>query len=78
MAIVRWSRFLTTVLTDGLAVVEAACQAALDDGVHAADVILNILARQREVVQPLTIILRSGWLAASAGQGPDRARSKIR
>ncbi|MDH3662499.1 MAG: IS21 family transposase, partial [Alphaproteobacteria bacterium] len=28
---------------------------ALDEGVHSADVILNILARHREVIQPLTI-----------------------
>ena len=48
-------KILTTVLTDGLAVVEAACQEALDDGVHSADVILNILARRREIIQPLTI-----------------------
>jgi hypothetical protein len=49
-------RILTTVLSDGLAVVEAACQAALHDGVHSADVILNILARQREPAAPLTIL----------------------
>ncbi len=48
-------KILTTVLTDGLPAVEAACGEALDDGVHSADVILNILARQREVIQPLTI-----------------------
>jgi transposase len=48
-------KILTTVLTDGLPAVEAACREALDDGVHSADVILNILARRREVIQPLTI-----------------------
>jgi hypothetical protein len=47
---------LTTVLSDGLPAVEAACQAALHDGVHSADVILNILARQREPVVPITIM----------------------
>src|SRR5450432_3335833 len=38
---------LTAVLSDGLAAVEAACQEALREGVHSADVVLNILARQR-------------------------------
>ena len=49
-------RILTTVLSDGLPAVEAACQAALHDGVHSADVILNILARQREPAAALTIL----------------------
>jgi len=48
-------KILTSVLSDGLPAVEAACAEALDESVHSADVILNILARQREVVQPLTI-----------------------
>ena len=39
---------LNAVLTDGLSAVEAACAEALDHGVHSADVVLNILARQRE------------------------------
>ena len=39
---------LTAVLSDGLPAVEAACQEALREGVHSADVVLNILARQRE------------------------------
>jgi hypothetical protein len=39
---------LTAVLGDGLAAVEAACAEALREGVHSADVVLNILARQRE------------------------------
>ncbi len=39
---------LTAVLNDGLQAVEAACQEALREGVHSADVVLNILARQRE------------------------------
>ena len=46
---------LTAVLTDGLPAVEAACGEALDGSVHSADVILNILARRREVIQPLTM-----------------------
>ena len=46
---------LSVVLTDGLVAVEAACAEALGDGVHSADVILNILARQREPGPSLTI-----------------------
>ena len=47
---------LTTVLSDGLLAVEAACNEALLENVHSADVILNILARRRETVVPLTIM----------------------
>ena len=39
---------LAAVLTDGLPAVEAACAEALAESVHSADVILNILARQRD------------------------------
>jgi hypothetical protein len=39
---------LSAVLTDGLPAVEAACAEALAHGVHSADVVLNILARQRD------------------------------
>ena len=46
---------LTVVLTDGLDAVEAACAEALAEGVHSADVILNILARHRDPPPPLTI-----------------------
>jgi transposase len=48
-------KILTTVLSDGLPAVEAACQEALREGVHSADVILNILARQREPAPPAPI-----------------------
>jgi hypothetical protein len=48
---------LTAVLSDGLPAVEAACQEALREGVHSADVVLNILARQREpTVTAITVI----------------------
>jgi hypothetical protein len=47
---------LTAVLSDGLTAVEAACAEALREGVHSADVVLNILARQREPPAPLTIL----------------------
>jgi hypothetical protein len=39
---------LAAVLTDGLLAVEAACAQAMSEGVHSSDVILNILARQRD------------------------------
>jgi transposase len=48
-------KILTAVLSDGLAAVEAACAEALKEGVHSADVVLNILARRRDIIQPLTI-----------------------
>jgi hypothetical protein len=47
---------LGAVLTDGLAAVEAACAEALTEGAHSADVILNILARQRDPGPPVTIM----------------------
>jgi len=47
---------LTTVLSDGLSAVEAACNEALREGVHSADVILNILARRREPASTITIM----------------------
>jgi hypothetical protein len=40
-------KILAAVLDDGLPAVEAACAEAMDQGVHSADVILNILARRR-------------------------------
>ena len=39
---------LAAVLADGLPAVEAACAQALAQGVHSSDVIINILARQRD------------------------------
>jgi len=47
---------LTTVLSDGLPAVEAACAEALREGVHSAAVILNILARQRQPEPAITIM----------------------
>ena len=47
---------LTAVLSDGLPAVEAACGEALREGVHAASVILNILARRRAPAAPITIM----------------------
>ena len=47
---------LTSVLSDGLVAVEAACAEALGQGVYSAAVILNILARRRETTAPITIM----------------------
>jgi len=47
---------LTAVLSDGLVAVEAACLEALREGVHSADVVINILGRRREPEPPLTIM----------------------
>ena len=41
-------KILAAVLSDGLPAVEAACAQALAEGVHSADVVLNILARRRD------------------------------
>ena len=61
--------------SDGLPAVEAACQEALREGVHSADVVVNILARQREptiaVTTPDALKLRHepaadcAWLTTS-------------
>ena len=47
---------LSAVITDGIGAVEAACAEALGEGVCSADVILNILARRRDVVRPANIL----------------------
>ena len=49
-------KILAAVLDDGLTAVEAACAEALSEGVHSADVVLNILARRRDPGPPLTIL----------------------
>ena len=48
---------LSTVLTDGIDAVEAACAEALSHNVHFAGVVLNILARHREPPPPQTIAI---------------------
>jgi transposase len=63
---------LTAVLTDGLPAVEAACAEAMTQGVHSADVVLNILARQRNpeppptIMTPAALILRHAPIADCA------------
>lgn len=47
---------LGSVLSDALPAVEAVCAEALNEGVHSADGILNILARRRDPAPPVTIM----------------------
>jgi hypothetical protein len=49
-------KVLSAVQLDGLAAVDAACAEALGEGVHSADVILNILARRRDPAPAITIM----------------------
>jgi hypothetical protein len=64
---------LTAVLTDGLPAVDAACTEALAHGVHSADVVLNILARQRDP-GPAPTILTPAALALQHPPVADCAR----
>jgi len=63
---------LATVLTDGLPAVEAACAQAIAEGVHSADVIINILSRRRDpgpaatILTPEALTLRHAPLADCA------------
>jgi hypothetical protein len=49
-------KILSAVLTDSLSAVEAACAEALANGIHSADVVLNILARRRDPAPAATIL----------------------
>ena len=63
---------LTAVLIDGLPAVETACAEAIAHGVHSADVVLNILARQRDpgpsatILTPAALTLRHAPVADCA------------
>src|SRR6201985_873521 len=63
---------LTAVITDGLPAVEAACTEAIAQGVHSADVVLNILASPRApdppptIMTPAALILRHAPIAYCA------------
>ena len=48
-------QILSMIPTDGLDAVDAACAEALNEGVPAASVVINILARHREPPPTLTI-----------------------
>jgi len=65
---------LTAVLDDGLQAVDAACAEALSEGVHSADVILNILARQREPTASVTIMATPQALRLRTAPVADCAR----
>ena len=59
----QFVKVLAAVLEDGLEAVEAACAEALACGACSADVVLNILARQREPAPPASIPTPEGlWL----------------
>src|SRR4029077_8299254 len=47
---------LAAVLTDGLPAVESACAQAMSEGVHSADVIINILTRHRDLGPAASIL----------------------
>ena len=66
-------KILAAVLTDGLPAVESACAQALSEGVHSADVILNILARQRDP-GPAATIMTPGALKLRHAPVADCAR----
>src|SRR3984957_16237922 len=63
---------LNAVLTDGLPAVEAACAETAAHGVHSAEVVLNILSRQRDpappanILTPTALILRHAPIADCA------------
>jgi hypothetical protein len=48
-------QILSMIPIDGLDAVDSACAEALNEGVPAASVVINILARHREPPPPLTI-----------------------
>jgi hypothetical protein len=64
---------LSAVLTDGLPAVEGACAEALNQGVHSADVVLNILARKQDP-GPAASILTSEALRLRHAPVADCAR----
>jgi hypothetical protein len=62
---------LSAVLMDGLVPVEAACAEAIDQNVHSADVILNILARKRDPAPTITILTPAALQLQHAPVGPN-------
>ena len=63
-------KILAAVLTDGLPAVEAACAQALTEGVHSADVVINILARRRDPGPPATIMTPANAAARAMRRSP--------
>ena len=66
-------QILSCVAADGLPTVEAACREALDQGVHSAPVIINILARRKDVA-PLPLMLTPASLRLTHAPVADCAR----
>jgi len=64
---------LAAVLADGLPAVEAACAQAMSEGVHSADVIINILTRNRDP-GPTAILLTPAALTLRHTPAADCAR----
>ena len=64
---------LSCVSADGIAAVEAACKEALDQGVFSAPVIINILARSRDL-SPTPLLLTSTTLRLTHEPVADCAR----
>ena len=52
----QMAKILAMVLSDGLPAVESACAEALIEGVSSADVIINIVSRQRDPAPPISIM----------------------
>ena len=75
----RWSKSSPR-CCDGLPAVEEACVQALSEGVHSSDVILNILARQRDPGPMATIARRTrcGYGMRRSPIAPDTINSGAR
>ena len=76
-AIVRWSPSSPPCSRDGLPAVEAACAQAMSEGVHSSDVIINILARQRDPDRrrPSSRRMRCGFATRRPPIAPDTISS---
>jgi transposase len=74
-------RILAAVLTDGIEAVDGACREALDAGLCSADVVLNILSRQRQpppaepLPTPSSLVLKAVPVADCARY--DRLRASV-
>ncbi len=71
----QMAKILALVLDDGLVAVEAACAEALAEGVSSADVIINIVSRQRDPAPPITIMTPD---ALTLRHAPDRRLCPLR
>ena len=73
-------QILSCVPDDGLQAVEAACREAVDQGVHSAPVVINILARRRDPTPPplrvsvAVAYTEARWWPAFNDTSPQRPR----